>query len=912
MQRHLIRTKLILFWLCAFSFTGSSHGQNFFDSYQEIVKNHLGNIQNRKVDSLISYAAGLDSTDIAVKIAHNQSIAKYEERDYYQAIYFGLLELCLYEENKLDLEDYIQVVYNVGRFYFRNQNYIESIAMNQKVVDANFSKDTKGRSYFEMGNSYWNLGDFYKALDNYKIGILHLEESDNTRLLVRCYLNLSNRYELLNTPESLEAKLEILERILTISKTTPLRNDSYATLYNSLASYYNNTDTYDFNKSKQYQLKFLSLAVAEVDSSKIGASNSNLANLYSEEERDSALVYFDRALRYQKESNNLIRTYNNLAHFYLKKGCWNDALQTAHTTFETALAQKLKVDDVLNVEKLVELSDKVTMLDAFNYKVTAYIKLYEETSNSSLLTIANQHIQTADMLIDLLQFETSEEDSKLYWREEASGIYSLGIYISHLTQDYSGAFYFSEKNKALLLTDEILRNAKKAELPKTLLEKDLSLKRTILRLEQHYVESSQKMDRNRLQEELFDAKARYKHFQDSVGIKFPTYISNQKIKNLLTLKEAQAALDEDTVVVSYLLYDSNAFLSIAFVMSITNNSVDLIPLRAGDQLSNYIHTFRNDMLTPFETDSAFEGFRNNGFQLYQILFPSEKLQSQIRDKKLLLIPDGTLQQIPFEALVTSEGDLKYLIETSDLRYAYSLSFLNYNSSLTRKAPNDFIGYASTTFSDNSLPALESTRAELESIQVKLGGEVRYGKDATLTDFLENVNKYQTIHLATHADAGLYPWVAFQDATLEAHDLYTTSNQAELIVLSACNSSVGQIVKGEGVFSLARGFFYAGANSVVATLWNVNDKASVFLMEQFYGNLKAGETKSGALREAKLTYLKSNSLSDASPYYWASFVLIGDDTPLTISSQILVPSLLIVIFLILVLVVIFLLYRRRRS
>jgi hypothetical protein len=85
-------------------------------------------------------------------------------------------------------------------------------------------------------------------------------------------------------------------------------------------------------------------------------------------------------------------------------------------------------------------------------------------------------------------------------------------------------------------------------------------------------------------------------------------------------------------------------------------------------------------------------------------------------------------------------------------------------------------------------------------------------------------------------------------------------------------------------SLSRGFFNTGSHSVLPTLWEVNDKSSVELLSSFYTNLKAGESKSLALHNAKLEYLKTNSLSEASPYYWASFILIGDDSPIELNTS----------------------------
>ena len=105
----------------------------------------------------------------------------------------------------------------------------------------------------------------------------------------------------------------------------------------------------------------------------------------------------------------------------------------------------------------------------------------------------------------------------------------------------------------------------------------------------------------------------------------------------------------------------------------------------------------------------------------------------------------------------------------------------------------------------------------------------------------------------------------------------------MCIRDSCNTLLGKQETGEGVMSLARGFFHAGAQSVVSSLWSVDDLATSELMTTFYKNLSNGQSKASALRKAKLDYLQNHNFPEASPYYWASFVLLGDTTPLTSSS-----------------------------
>ena len=147
-------------------------------------------------------------------------------------------------------------------------------------------------------------------------------------------------------------------------------------------------------------------------------------------------------------------------------------------------------------------------------------------------------------------------------------------------------------------------------------------------------------------------------------------------------------------------------------------------------------------------------------------------------------------------------------------------------------------------------------------------------------------KRQIIHLSTHADIGdgADPWIACKDSKISLHEIYATQNQSDMVVLSACKTSLGALKKGEGVMSLARGFFHSGTKSVVSSLWSANDKSNQKILIDFYKGLQQGLSKSTALRNAKLTYLQTHHGSELSPFYWGSLILIGNSSNITISRE----------------------------
>jgi CHAT domain-containing protein len=121
--------------------------------------------------------------------------------------------------------------------------------------------------------------------------------------------------------------------------------------------------------------------------------------------------------------------------------------------------------------------------------------------------------------------------------------------------------------------------------------------------------------------------------------------------------------------------------------------------------------------------------------------------------------------------------------------------------------------------------------------------------------------------------------SFEDGFLNTYEIYNMKYNARLAVLSSCKTGYGKIQKGEGVMSLARGFMYAGCPSIVMTLWEVSDRSGAKLMKDFYKSLKKGKNKTVSLREAKLEFLRKADQLKAHPFFWSTYVAIGDSSSL---------------------------------
>jgi CHAT domain-containing protein len=172
----------------------------------------------------------------------------------------------------------------------------------------------------------------------------------------------------------------------------------------------------------------------------------------------------------------------------------------------------------------------------------------------------------------------------------------------------------------------------------------------------------------------------------------------------------------------------------------------------------------------------------------------------------------------------------------------------------------------------------------------MNGKYYLAENATKSKFLNVASNSKILHLATHAQAndkmGDFCFLIFSNRKdreekelLYAREIYNLQLKADLVTLSACETGLGELKKGEGIISLARAFAYAGAKSIVTSLWQISDVRTKDLMISFYKNLHNGLQKDDALWKAKMDYLHKNKGEAASPFYWASFIGIGDMSPL---------------------------------
>lgn len=235
------------------------------------------------------------------------------------------------------------------------------------------------------------------------------------------------------------------------------------------------------------------------------------------------------------------------------------------------------------------------------------------------------------------------------------------------------------------------------------------------------------------------------------------------------------------------------------------------------------------------------------------------------------------------------------IEGTGAKYSYLGMAPSYNTKMDfeRRPYQSDIQDQETWPSELKFAELKSNDIEVCQLQEVFEGSVFLGAEATKAKFVTNVPDYRVIHLAMHSyieDRYLLVGFIFShnenqplnSCFLYAYELYNMNLSAELAILSSCNSGIGKIQKGEGVMSLCRAFKYAGCPNIMMSLWSINDHSAKDVVIAYSNYLQRGYGKAQALQMAQNNFLETADEAYTHPYYWAAFVLVGDNLAVNIN------------------------------
>lgn len=742
-------------------------------------------------------------------------------------------------------------------------------------------------SYNNLGNAHFYLGNFAEAEKNYRRSLNIYQQRLGRKSLRVAYatMNIGIIYAVQG---NFEEALHYFDQERALKQEIfggPHPDLIYS--YNNLAAAYQRMGKND--KSLEMYMK----------------ANEIAESVYPERHPILAKTYEDISFAYQMR-DDIDKSLD-----YMQKNLIAGSQHFSSSNIE----ENPETTDFLDpANRLRSLREKVKLIEK---------KSRKDNSNTSYLQMALAQTSDGIDLLDFMRSGYKAEESKTYWQKGGNIFFEKGLHLAYdlwqAEQDPSyidQAFELMGRNKSLLLLASVMENKGKkfAGISEQLLYLEDSLKQEINFYEKLIANNPDSLLLADYEGIFFKRKESY----DSLLLVFEkTYPLYHKLK-YSTQTTGIAALQNELLTpgsfwLEYFVGDTSMF-----ALLIGTDSKQLIKLSSPKQLSSNIEALRKNIygyfLSTDPTDSLFkatkEAYISHAHELYTQLIAPVFDDLSALPERLTIVPDGSLGYLPFDLLLrekteatTNFADLPYLIKTSCISYSYSATLLHemregkretrVNNEVLVVAPE----FASSDLAYNDIESLRReglgallyNQKEASNIQAIIGGKMLSGAQATQANFLSNAASYSMIHFATHGKVNTqnadlsYLALAAQDTgsreLLYVNDLYSMNIPAEMVVLSACETGLGNFKAGDGIASLSRAFSYAGAQSIIPTLWSVNDQKTAEFMEQFYQNIATGMPKDVSLQQAKLAYLNSQDNYYTHPFFWGASIPVGYMAPI---------------------------------
>jgi CHAT domain-containing protein/Tfp pilus assembly protein PilF len=804
--------------------------------------------------------------------------------------------------HKNDLVSLKKSLFNLGYYLRKSGSYFMSIKIFKELVSLPEEDRLCIKAYSELITLYYRVGDYEKSINYFQKTTDYYILKQDFKNLYKNYIRISRVYALMDSNKYSEEIILYLRKADSLQSYTIITKRDRVLIYIEFGNVYEKIN--ESKKALNYYQKALVQSKGLNDSSSMSMLNNNIGELFL---KDSLFSQSNKALRKgvlyaSKNAYTRAFVYNTYGGYYVKLKEFDEAI----IYFEKAIQLLVfgsEYGDFTNptIEQLSLKPNKLRLFDFIHQKAAYWKERYDDDGKNEYLTKALVDYKLADQLLDVIRFDSTEKTSKLFWREKGASLYMKAVEVCYLLGDMESAYFFMEKNKALLLLEELSDQQAKvvSNLPQQLIERDFIFKQKITKAEESTI--SNKTDI------IFELKRSYEQFKDSLATNYPAYSKLRKSLPVLSLgNHVDNYINKDIATLQFIINENEGY-----GLSIIKKNTTLYVINDVITLQKEISELSKQLQQPFNTQTEVDTYVKNANSIFKKLVPPN-VYEKIKGKQVTIAADGIIQNIPFEALISDfSNQNSYLIKTNEINYVYSFSYLLSNNKKIRNPEHTFLGFAPEQFQDKSLAVLPNSINEVISINSIFSDKTFIKDQASKLNFKTNFDNYKIVHLATHSGSSNTekPWLAFSDDKVNLNEIYATQNQADLVVLSACKTSQGEMKTGEGVMSLARGFFFSGTNSVISTLWNINDKTTQEIMYSFYTNLKNGQTKSKALHESKLAYLSSNEGSMASPFYWSSFVLIGDSGIVSIKSN---TNWILLILLLVVVIAIGVAFKKRNK
>ena len=842
----------------------------------------------------------------------------------------AFLKAC--KQNGHTVEEEILIIYNLQTVVYTDLSlYPQAIKTSLKRIDLLLN----AQSTLELAYEYNNLATTYSCIDDYSNALryyqkaLQMTAADKT-LQARITYNMgSNLMEL----QQRDSALIYFRKSLGLLQECAASDDIKIDLINN---YQNIIDCF-LSQDQLDSALLYSRRCAQINSNfdyRAGFTDQCFAEIYLQQDN---FILAEKSI--QQSLNRLQQTYGPKSEYMAGAYTIYSNITQKKKQYRRALGylqQALASISINFVDPkgfsnplLSNVQDKGKLIELLQKKLALMQTLYQKDITliegrqlykcaqlaTEALTEHNRSMKNEGSKINLL----NKTSLSLYEKAIATAVELFETTLDSFYLD--AAFRFSEQSKSMLMADTWHESdAKSKVIPQHLQKKEKKLRTQLMHFEKlrfEAIRDSNIVAAKQLDERCFGLKHQLDELIHLFESSYPQYYAIKYSRETTGMRAIQNSIPSDAQVIEF--FEGQEKL---YIFGINRQSIELkhIALNADyqlqiDRFQQAVTDIRSVNESPAEMHYKLS---TTGYSLYKIL-----LEDILRSdrKKLIIIPDGRLNLIPFEALINQEispvpqnsktinfGQLPYLLKEYTISYNYSAALLyaqlyqkpsNKNLEVLALAPGYSL-YVSSAFRNGNvvredLASLPGAIREVEFLQNHFAGSYLYKEAANEAAFKKEAPKFNVLHLAMHGLVNNeYPKFSSlvmdkapsssEDDILYAYEIQNMQLNPDLVVLSACETGVGKFQQGEGVLSIGRGFMYAGTPSLVMTLWSLNDYSGSQIIENYYQALNKGMDKDEAMKWAKLEYLEENDDLLSHPALWACYIQMGNTEPLSIKTK----------------------------
>jgi CHAT domain-containing protein len=829
-----------------------------------------------------------------------------------------------------------------------NSQYEKLLEIDLKtleIIEKNKLPDVKRYGqYVNIGYAYRKLRELDKALEYSELAKSLYNPSIDTNKLSLLNLNLNlaasydDRRDFFKAAFQINQALSVFERI----KQPDLEQSKAASkLYHAQGLNFWRQKFYDkaiqsLNKAIDIKQRFDTATILIRRGLDIGISYHLLGRVYtSKRNYKSADEAFLKSIEISERDKlpYIWMNYNELSYNSNLQGDFTKARMLSDSALKPFVFDinpagyplSIKPFSVPNGRYLIEILTQRSDIFKLGFK---------QTKEQNYLAIADSLIQKVFEIKEDVANRTNSKETvntlelgMTVFYERALGIVNEEYNLSNNEKTLEKAFSFFEKTKSLLLRESLnkISATQYSTISKTILEEEQSINTSITAIERKILEERQNLELKNedtlkvLNTLLFNKKQAKDALIAQIKKSYPSYYHSRFDNTSVDFSTFKTYLKPNQTVLNYFVGDSNIY-----ILVINQQQTNFKVVKRDFPLKQWIDTFRLGADKEYKT--RVRSFVNNAHNLYNKLITPiidllpKKVIGQL-PPQLIIIPDDVLGYIPFEALITKPAasaikfnQHHYLIQ--DYVISYNFSATAYVSMQQKKHLEEptypFLGLApfssdsinsTLAFNDRSIikkdfGSLPSSGVEVDRLGSMTQGQVFKSNKASCDLFKLMAQHARIVHVSSHGIgndslSGL-SYLIFapsphsnDNGILYSKDIYNLHLNADLVVLSACETGIGKLRSGEGVMGLSRAFAAAGAKSVVYSLWRANDAVTKSLMIDFYQIMLKGEgiSKDEALWQAKINYISKEEIDAEKrhPFYWAPFVFVGDSDKLRIKN-----------------------------